>query len=84
MSKINCIFRLKKARGKGHETRSIDKIPSLNDIHEGSPFEYVNTSMGIVSKVPDNDDTPENLILKADKALYSAKHQGRNQFILHN
>ncbi|MBF2058063.1 MAG: GGDEF domain-containing protein [Cyanobacterium sp. T60_A2020_053] len=62
--------------------RLCDKVRSLNIPHESSSFGYVTISMGVVCQVPSSDETPEKLILKADNALYSAKHQGRNQFII--
>lgn len=36
-------------------------------------------SMGVASCVPDNNSAPEDLIRKADKALYKAKDNGRNR-----
>jgi len=38
-------------------------------------------SAGIATCVPDQKDKPQSLILKADKALYQSKANGRNQVI---
>lgn len=61
----------------GH--RLCHKVRSLNIPHERSPLKQVTISIGVVSQVPCVRETPANLILKADKALYNAKNQGRNQ-----
>lgn len=49
--------------------------------HELSPFGIVTVSIGVAVFV---SMTPENLIKKADEALYCAKSQGRNQVVLSN
>jgi diguanylate cyclase (GGDEF)-like protein len=40
---------------------------------------YVSLSFGISSTVPISSDDKENLIVKADQALYKAKNKGRNR-----
>ncbi|HEY9801669.1 MAG TPA: diguanylate cyclase [Leptolyngbyaceae cyanobacterium] len=42
---------------------------------------YVSLSLGVASLIPTPEITPENLIARADKALYTAKNQGRNQAV---
>lgn len=42
---------------------------------------YVTLSLGIASMLPTQDQLPEALVAAADKALYAAKHQGRNRAI---
>jgi diguanylate cyclase (GGDEF)-like protein len=49
--------------------------------HELSPFGIVTVSIGVAVFV---STTPEQLIKKADEALYCAKSQGRNQVVLSN
>ncbi len=45
-------------------------------------FEYITLSLGVASMVPNLKNSFTDLIEKADKALYMAKHQGRNQTVL--
>lgn len=45
--------------------------------HEQSPEGIVTISLGIASCQPDNNSQPFDLLQKADKALYQAKHNGR-------
>jgi diguanylate cyclase (GGDEF)-like protein len=42
---------------------------------------YVSLSLGVASLIPTPEITPEDLIARADKALYTAKNQGRNQAV---
>lgn len=46
--------------------------------HQGKRFS-VTASIGVASVVPTADDNPEDLVGRADAALYVAKRQGRNQ-----
>jgi len=53
---------------------------SLRLIHGDSPVSpYVTVSMGLASQIPESPATPEDLLLKADQALYQAKAEGRNR-----
>lgn len=47
--------------------------------HPGAPCGYVTMSMGVACIVPDEGDTLESLIARADAALYDAKRGGRNR-----
>ncbi|TGE31779.1 diguanylate cyclase [Desulfosporosinus sp. Sb-LF] len=48
--------------------------------HINSPSEdHVTVSLGVVTRFPGQADTPDDLILAADRALYSSKHEGRNR-----
>jgi len=44
--------------------------------------QIVTLSQGIASVIPEEQTSPENLILRADKALYQAKEQGRNRYVV--
>lgn len=44
-----------------------------------SAAEHVTVSLGVATTVPDPGVSPETLIERADKMLYRAKEQGRNQ-----
>ncbi|WP_049733148.1 diguanylate cyclase [Rhizobium ecuadorense] len=50
--------------------------------HEGSPFGHVTLSVGIALAAPDQNISPEALLLEADRALYRAKQAGRNQAVV--
>ncbi len=54
-------------------------ISDLNIPHELSPLGYVSISIGAVSLRPDKQSTSSVLLEAADKALYLAKGNGRNQ-----
>ena len=58
---------------------------SLEDLglpHVQSSLACVTTSIGVAVWIPDEDQTPEMFIRMADKAMYQAKAQGRNQVVL--
>ena len=58
-------------------------IQSLAIAHENSDVNaFVTVSIGISSMLPSQNLTPEHLIDQADKALYLAKQQGRDQYQL--
>ncbi|NJM86713.1 MAG: diguanylate cyclase [Hydrococcus sp. RU_2_2] len=43
---------------------------------------YVTASLGVASLIPTSQNEPEFLIAQADKALYQAKEQGRDRFVV--
>lgn len=50
--------------------------------HEEAHSGHVTISVGIALAWPGTETTPESLLLEADRALYHAKHLGRNQCVL--
>lgn len=57
------------------------KISKLKIEHTGSMVgTHVTFSAGIAAIIPDNDLNPESLITAADKALYQAKQEGRDNY----
>ena len=55
------------------------KIEDLEIEHKLSSInKFLTMSLGIASIVPSSDSSPEELLKKADKALYNAKIRGRN------
>ena len=58
---------------------------ALSDLalpHALSDFGRVTLSVGVAVGCPKQNSTPDNLLLNADKALYTAKEHGRNQAVL--
>ncbi len=53
--------------------------------HALSPYGHVTASIGVATFVPgeSQDDSPEQLLKRADTALYQAKDQGRNRTLVH-
>ncbi|MGB3368539.1 MAG: diguanylate cyclase [Acidaminobacteraceae bacterium] len=60
-------------------------ISELNIIHEYNDSKgRLTVSMGIASVIPNEKYSLEELLDEADKLLYKAKHNGRNQFLSTN
>ncbi len=59
-------------------------INELKIKHTGSKVDSrVTFSMGVACLVPDKGDSAESLIAAADKALYQAKENGRNRYVVY-
>ena len=59
-------------------------VNQLHIAHKNSLVsDYVTISLGVHSLIPSSESSPELLVALADKALYEAKEQGRNQACLY-
>lgn len=57
-------------------------IQNLNIPHESSPVnDVVTVSIGVVSSNPIDENSFDNLLKRADEALYQAKETGRNRIV---
>lgn len=56
-----------------------ERIAALAIEHPQSPLHYLTLSIGLAVAEPVSEDTFGNLIAHSDKALYQAKHAGRNR-----
>jgi len=54
-------------------------IESLAIPHDAAPNGFLTASFGVVSVIPDAEANPEDAVKAADRALYTAKAQGRNR-----
>jgi diguanylate cyclase (GGDEF)-like protein len=58
-------------------------VRDLKIVHKKSRIaNYVTLSLGISCLIPTSENNMTHFIEMADKALYQAKHQGRNQFVV--
>jgi diguanylate cyclase (GGDEF)-like protein len=59
--------------------RMLLKVRELRLEHSGSPNGIVTVSVGVASMKPNKEINSEDLVAQADRALYKAKHVGRNR-----
>lgn len=58
-------------------------VSALGLTHQGSPVHgHVTISTGVALARPEDGSSPQSLVMQADKALYEAKHQGRNCVVI--
>jgi diguanylate cyclase (GGDEF)-like protein len=58
-------------------------VASLAIPHDERSWKEVSISLGVAVMQPTPEDTPEQLVNAADRALYDAKRQGRNRVACH-
>jgi len=55
-------------------------VEALGIPHKASKYQrYVTLSIGVTSTLPTHDTQPETVLIAADRAMYNAKHDGKNQ-----
>lgn len=62
--------------------RLMNAVAALAIPHEESENSYVTVSLGVATVRPDQIETPDKIIEIADNALYCAKKDGRNRYVL--
>jgi len=61
--------------------RVLESIRALGTPHGGTPFGKVTSSIGVAELIPGRRQTFQELVERADRALYAAKQAGRNRVI---
>lgn len=55
-------------------------VESLGILHKGAQdFGMMTVSIGVTSTLPTRETQPETFLVAADRAMYNAKHNGKNQ-----
>jgi len=63
----------------------VQSVENMKIYHPMSEIsKYVTVSVGIASVVPDENNSQTQLLDEADKALYEAKHSGRNRVFINS
>ncbi len=61
--------------------RILDNVRDLNIPHEKNDVApYVTVSIGVTCLIPFHNQQPEQILKRADDALYESKHNGRDRF----
>ena len=61
----------------------VQSVENMKIYHPMSEIsKYVTISVGLASVVPDENNSQTQLLDEADKALYEAKHSGRNKAVM--
>ena len=64
---------------KRHAEELRQQVEGLQIPHQSSESTHcVTVSLGVAVMIPSVDDDPRDLVLRADQALYDAKHKGKN------
>ena len=55
-------------------------IESLGIPHKAATYHrHITLSIGVTSTLPTHDTQPESILIAADRAMYNAKHDGKNR-----
>lgn len=60
----------------------LEEVRALGIPHKGLPWGVVSVSIGVAAYTRDFPKSPEDLVARADEALYKAKNGGRNRIVM--